>query len=166
MRVVLALVVPLGAALLQVSLASLLAIGDVHPRLTVLVAASWAVAAGAREAVWWAFIGGLASDLLSGGPLGALPLATLPAVAAVGLGDPTRPAGVGAAAVAVGVATFVAALLYVGVLALGGQPLPSIMGLTADALGGAAYTGALALAAYPLLRMIRRITERQGAFGA
>ncbi len=166
MRVILALVVPLGAALLQVSLAPLLAIGDVHPRLTVLVAASWAVAAGTREAVWWAFIGGLASDLLSGGPLGAMPIATLPAVGAVGLGAPARPAGVVAGTVAVTVATLVAALLYVGVLALAGQPLPSITVLAATALGGAAYTGALALVAYPLLRMLRRITERQGALGS
>ncbi len=166
MRVFLALVVPLGAALLQVSLAPLLTIGDVHPRLTVLVAASWAVAAGARDAVWWAFIGGLASDFLTGGPLGALSLATLPAVTAVGLGDLARPASVAAAAVAVGVATFVAALLYIGVFALSGQPLSSITGLTADALGGAVYTGVLAVAVYPLLRLIRRITERQGAFGA
>jgi len=165
-RVVLALVVPLVAALLQVSLAPLIAIGDVHPSLTLLVAASWAIAAGAREAVWWAFIGGLASDLLSGGPLGALPLASLPAVAAVGLGDPARPAGLVAGASAVGVATLVTTLLYIGVLAVAGQPLPSVAGLIGDALGGAAYTAALALVVYPLLRLVRRLTERQGAFGS
>ena len=165
MRVVLALVVPLAAALLQVSIAPLIAIGDVYPRLTVLVAASWAVAAGAREAVWWAFIGGLASDLLSGGPLGALSLASLPAVAAVGLGDPARPAGLVAGASAVGVATLVTTILYIAVLAVAGQPLPSFAGLSGDALGGAAYTAGLALLVYPLLRLVRRLTERQGTFG-
>src|SRR2546425_10729661 len=60
-----------------------MAIGAAHPSLPLLVAGAWALAAGAREAVWWAFVGGVASDLLSGGPLGATALATLPPVAAI-----------------------------------------------------------------------------------
>src|SRR5439155_1281270 len=82
-RLALALLIPLSAALLQGTVAPLIAIGAARPSLPILVAGCWAVAAGAREAVWWAFLGGLASDLLSGGPLGAFALASLPPVAVV-----------------------------------------------------------------------------------
>lgn len=166
MRVVLALAVPVLAALLQGSVAPLIAIGGARPSLVVLAAGSWSVAAGAREAVWWAFVGGLASDLLSGGPLGAQALAALPAVAAIGLGDPARPAGLVAGAGAVGVATLVSALLYEAVLALAGQPLPSFAALAGDTLGGAAFTAALALVAYPLARSALRGAETPGVFGS
>src|SRR5207244_4185647 len=81
----LAIVIPVAAAILQGTVAPLVAIGGVRPSLPILVAAAWSVAAGAREAVWWAFVGGIASDLLSGGPLGASACASLPPVAALGV---------------------------------------------------------------------------------
>ena len=87
MRFALAIAIPLAAALLQGSVVPFVSIAGARPNLPVLVAASWSVAAGAREAVWWAFVGGLAADLLSGGPLGALALASLLPVAAIGLGE-------------------------------------------------------------------------------
>src|SRR3989442_6724668 len=87
-RLALAVLIPLSAALLQGTVAPLIAIGGARPSLPILVAGSWAVAAGAKEAVWWAFLGGLVSDLLSGGPLGAFALASLPPVAALGVPDP------------------------------------------------------------------------------
>src|SRR5437899_12667702 len=93
MRFLLGILIPLTAALLQGTVAPLIAIGGARPSLPILVAGSWAVAAGAHEAVWWAFLGGLASDLLSGGPLGAFALASLPPVAAIGVRErgSTRP---------------------------------------------------------------------------
>src|SRR2546428_10749467 len=90
MRVLLGILVPLAAALLQGTVAPLIAVGGARPSLPILVAASWSVAAGAREGVWWAFLGGLVSDLISGGPLGAFALASLPPVAAVGLHEAGR----------------------------------------------------------------------------
>lgn len=164
MRVVLALAVPLLAALLQGSVAPLVAIGGARPNLIVLAAGSWSVAAGAREAVWWAFVGGVAADLLSGGPLGAQALAALPAVAAIGLGDPARPSGLVTGAAAVGAAALVTALLYVAILALAGQPVPSFAILAGDAAGGAIFTAALALVAYPLARLARRGAHPLGGF--
>lgn len=167
MRIALALIVPLAAALLQGSVAPAIAVGGARPSFPLLVAGSWSVAAGAREAVWWAFIGGLAADLLSGGPLGAFAFASLPAVAAVGLGDRSilRPVGVPWAALLVGVAALAASACYVGVLALVGQPLPAPIGLLADAVGGAAYTAVLALGAYPLARFLHRAADRQSSPG-
>ena len=75
-RFALGVLIPLAAALMQGTVVPLVAIGDARPSLPILVAGAWAVAAGAREAVWWAFLGGLATDLLSGGPLGAFALAS------------------------------------------------------------------------------------------
>lgn len=166
MRVALAITIPLAAALLQAALVPFIAAGEVRPSLPILVAASWAVAAGATEACWWAFVGGLAADLVSGGPLGALAAASLPAVAGVGLGERplARPMPVLAGALLVALAALTAGILYIGLLALVGQPLPDAVSLLAAALGSAAYTGVLALGAYPAARWLRRVTEQDSPF--
>lgn len=166
MRVALAIALPLLAALLQAAVVPFIAAGDVRPNLPLLVAASWAVAAGAAEACWWAFIGGLAADLVSGGPLGAFAVASLPAVAGVGLGERplARPIPILAGVVLVTLAALIAGLLYVGILALVGQPLPELLALLIATLGGALYTGALAFAVYPVARWLRRVTEQDSPF--
>lgn len=166
LRIALAIAVPVIAALLQASIVPFIAAGDIRPNLALLVAASWAVAAGAAEACWWAFIGGLAMDLVSGGPLGAFAVASLPAVAAVGLGERplARPVPVLAGALFVALAALIAGLLYVALLALVGQPLPELPALLAATIGGAVYTGALALVVYPIARRLRRVTEQDSPF--
>ncbi len=165
MRIALAVLVPLGAAVLQGSVIPFLTIGGARPNMPLLVAASWSLAAGAGEAVWWAFLGGLATDLLSGGPLGAFALALLPPVALAGRGERSigRPAGVLLGGLIVGLAALAAGALYVGALALAGQPLPGPGILAAETAGGAVYTGLLALATYPLARRIRRASEKQAS---
>jgi rod shape-determining protein MreD len=165
-RFALAIAIPLAAALLQGSVVPFVSIAGAQPNLPVLVAASWSVAAGAREAVWWAFVGGLAADLLSGGPLGALALASLVPVAAVGLGESTlRPRSVVSGAVLVGIATLAAGLLYLLILFVVGQSLSDPVLLAGRAAAGAIYTGALAIATYPIARGMRQITEKQASFG-
>lgn len=166
MRFALAIAVPLAAALLQGSVVSFVSVAGARPNLPVLAAASWSVAAGAREAVWWAFIGGLAADLLSGGPLGAMALASLVPVAAVGLGESTlRPRSVVGAAVLVGVATLGAGLLYLLILLIVGQPLTEPVLLAGGAAAGAIYNGVLAIVTYPIARSMRQATEKQASFG-
>jgi rod shape-determining protein MreD len=132
-----------------------------------LVAASWSVAAGAREGVWWAFLGGLVSDLISGGPLGAFALASLPPVAAVGLREagPSRPTPVFAGAVLVGLAALAAGLIYIAILAITGAAVASVPLAAGTTVASAIYTGVLALAIYPVARLLRRVTEKQGALG-
>jgi rod shape-determining protein MreD len=166
MRLALMLILPLAAALLQAAVVPFIAAGPIRPNLPILVAASWSVAAGAAEACWWAFIGGLAADLLSGGPLGAFAVASLPAVAGVGLGERSlaRPVPVLAGAAFVTVAALIAGLLYVALLAVVGQPLPDAIALLAATVGSALYTGAFALAFYPLARRLRRVTEQDSPF--
>jgi len=165
-RVALAIVVPLAAALLQGALVPSMAIADARPNLVILMAASWAVAAGSREAIWWAFLGGLAADLLSGGPLGALALAGLLPVAAAGLGDQQlRPRSVVAGALTVGVATLATTVIYLVILGAVGASLPDTTRLVSLTISGAIYNGVLAIATYPLARALHRSTEKQASFG-
>lgn len=166
MRVAVGIVVPLVAALLQASVVPFVAVGAARPNLVLLVAASWSVAAGAREAVWWAFLGGIAADLLSGGPLGASALSSLIPVAAVGLGDnQLRPRSVLAGAALVGVASLGAAVLYLVILEFAGVGLGDVTALGTSALSTAVYDGVLAIATYPLFRALHRTTEKQASFG-
>lgn len=166
MRVALGIVVPLTAALLQGAVGGLVSVAGAFPDLPVLVAASWAVATGAREALWWGFVGGLAFDVLSAGPLGAFTVAVLPGVLIAGLGErsPAQPIPVVNGAIAVGVGAFVAHAVYLGILAFLGRPLEAPAVVLAGTLGVGIYTGALALAAYPLARLGRRLTEKESPF--
>jgi rod shape-determining protein MreD len=165
-RVALAIVVPLAAALLQGSVVPFIVVAGARPNLIVLVAASCAVALGAREAVWWAFLGGLAADLVSGGPLGATAVSALVPVAAIGLADTQgRPRSVLAGAILVAVASLSAGLLYLVALTFAGTTLGDLPLLVASAISGAIYNGVLAIASYPLLRTLRRTTEKQASFG-
>jgi len=167
MRFVLGILIPLTAALLQGTVAPLIAVGGARPSLPILVAASWSIAAGAREGVWWAFLGGLASDLISAGPLGAFALASLPPVAAVGLRDAgaSRPTPIIAGAVLVGLAALAAGLIYIGVLAVTGGAVSSLPLAAGAAVASAIYTGLLALAIYPFVFLLPGATEKQGALG-
>jgi rod shape-determining protein MreD len=166
-RFFLGVLIPLTAALLQGTVAPLIAVGGARPSLPILVAASWSIAAGAREGVWWAFLGGIASDLISGGPLGAFAVASLPPVAAVGLREagPTRPTPILVGAVLVGLAALAGGLLYIGILAVTGQSVSSLPLAMGTTVASAIYTGLLALAIYPIARLLRRATEKQGALG-
>ena len=165
MRVALAVVVPLVAALLQGSVVPFIAVAGARPNLVVLAAASWAVAMGPREAVWWAFLGGLVADLLSGGPVGALALASLLPVAALGLADTQgRARSVITGAVLVGLASLGAGVIYVVILALAGVQIPELPVALAGVVSTAMYNGVLAIATYPLCRIARRGTDKQASF--
>ena len=168
MRIALAIALPLAAALLQSAVIPFVSVGGARPNLPLLVAGSWSLAAGAGEAVWWAFIGGLAADLLSGGPLGAFAVAALPPVAAIGLGErpALRPTPVLIGASFLTAAAFVAGALYMLALSLAGTAVPDPTGLAVQVGGGAIFTGALAIATYPIARWASRHTEKQASFSA
>ena len=166
MRVALAIVLPLAAALLQSAVVPFISIGGARPNLPFLVAGSWSIAAGAGEGVWWAFVGGLAADLLSGGPLGAFAVASLPPVALIGLGERPvpRPTPVLIGASYLAAAAFAAGILYALALTLAGIPGPDPAGLAIQIGGGAIFTGLLGIGTYPIARWIARATEKQASF--
>lgn len=166
MRVALAIALPLAAALLQSAVVPFISIGGARPNLPFLVAGSWSIAAGAGEGVWWAFVGGLAADLLSGGPLGAFAVASLPPVALIGLGErpALRPTPVLIGASYLAAAAFAAGILYALALTLAGIPGPDPAGLAIQIGGGAIFTGLLGIATYPIARWIARATEKQASF--
>ena len=166
MRMAVGLAVPLVAALLQASVVPFVQVAGARPNLVVLVAASWSVAVGAREGVWWAFIGGIAADLLSGGPLGAQALSALVPVTAIGLGDlQLRPRSVPTGVLLVATATLAAGLLYLLIIGLAGVALGDAAALGASLVSSAIYNGVLAIATYPLFRALHHTTEKQASFG-
>lgn len=143
-----------------------MAVGGAFPSVPILVAASWSVAAGAREGLWWAFVGGLATDILSGGPLGAFTVAALPGTLLAGLGERTgaKPIPLVTAVLGVGLAALLAQGLYLGILAFLGHPPGAAAVTLAQTIGVGIYTGALALVVYPLARVGRRLTEQESPF--
>lgn len=66
-----------GVALTQSVWLSRVSLWGARPDLMLLVVLVWAVVRGVDEGLMWGFVGGLVVDLLSGGPLGATPLALL-----------------------------------------------------------------------------------------
>jgi hypothetical protein len=67
--------------------------------------------------------------------------------------------------VLVGLAALAAGLIYLGILAVTGGAVSSLPLAAGAAVGSALYTGLLALAIYPVARLLRRATEKQGALG-
>jgi purine-cytosine permease-like protein len=64
----------------------------------------------------------------------------------------------------VGIAALAAALLYVALLAIVGQPLPPLPTLVVDAVSGALYTAVLGIVVYPVLRNVRALSEKESPF--
>jgi hypothetical protein len=110
------------------------------------------VAAGPREAIWWAFLGGLAADLLSGGPLGALALAP---AATLRIRSPVRRAAAAGGIVLTGAAA----------AGLHDSPLPFTGDTAAKGLGIAGTEDAAA-AADAVLRLLAAHPGLAGAAGA
>ena len=165
MRIGVSLGIPIAAAILQVTVARLVLVGEVSPDVIALVAVAWALIAGAQEGLWWAFVAGITADLLGSGAFGATTVALLPVTLLFGLRDrsgaelPLLPA---AAVIALGAAAH--QVLLAVVLLVVGRPLP-VFGLVLGlALGAGVYTGTLALVLYPLLRLLHRRTAREPAF--
>jgi rod shape-determining protein MreD len=106
-------------AVIQSTAASRLQLGGVKPDLVLLMVIAGTLLYGGRSGVLWAFVGGVAIDLFSGGPLGASSLAMMAAVLAVSIGH--RPLSrynplVPLSAAMLG--TFVYASVYLGILIL------------------------------------------------
>jgi len=76
-----------------------------------------------------------------------------------------RPTPVVAGAVLVGLAALAAGFIYIAILAVTGAAVSSVPLAAGTTAASAVYTGLLALAIYPVARLLRRVTEKQGALG-
>jgi rod shape-determining protein MreD len=77
------------ASLLQSTAANRIQVRGVKPDLVLLLVISGTLIYGSRSGIFWAFIGGIALDLFSGGPFGASSLALIAATLVVGIGHRT-----------------------------------------------------------------------------
>ena len=77
------------AGLLQSTAAARLEIRGVKPDLVLLLLVLGTLIYGSRSGLVWAFVGGIALDIFSGGPMGASSLALMAAVLVAGLGHRT-----------------------------------------------------------------------------
>jgi rod shape-determining protein MreD len=79
----------LTAGLLQSTTVTRIKIYGVKPDLVLLLVVIGTLVYGSRSGLLWAFIGGLALDIFSGGPMGASSLALMAAVLVAGFGHRT-----------------------------------------------------------------------------
>lgn len=79
----------LVAGLLQSTAATRLEIRGVKPDLVLLLLVLGTLVYGSRSGLIWAFAGGIALDIFSGGPMGASSIALMAAVLVAGIGHRT-----------------------------------------------------------------------------
>ncbi|GAC1616538.1 MAG: hypothetical protein NVS9B1_26230 [Candidatus Dormibacteraceae bacterium] len=124
MRGLLAGLVLLPAAVLQVTLAPRLEVAGAFPNLVLLAVVGWTLLEGAGAGLRWAVAGGLMLDLVAPGPLGLHALALLVAAYGTGLAqrlfdpDPVLLPGVSAA-----LATVAYNLVLIGFAVLSRHPV-------------------------------------------
>jgi rod shape-determining protein MreD len=108
-----------AAALFQATAASRIKIYEVKPDLVLLLVIIGALVYGGRAALVWAFFGGLALDIFSGGPMGSSSLALMAAALIAGVGHrPLSRFNVFVPLVAMMAGTVVYSAAYLGILAV------------------------------------------------
>ncbi len=74
MYIFISLVMLVGAVFLQTTLSPFVKISGVHPDLVLILVIGWVILRGLEEGLFWAVIGGLTLDVLSGAPFGVFTL--------------------------------------------------------------------------------------------
>ena len=82
MSLLLAAVGATVTAVLEVTLAGYVRVGNAYPHFTLVLGIAWTIAAGLDSGLAWAFVGGLVLDALLGRPVGASAFSLLLAVGA------------------------------------------------------------------------------------
>src|SRR5215210_168307 len=75
----------LAVALLELSAGPHFSVGDAQPHLVLLLGVIVTITGGARIGLPWAFVGGIALDVLAGRPLGTTAFALILPIAVAGL---------------------------------------------------------------------------------
>ena len=160
------IVVPLlfAGALAQASLVPALGFVAVRPDLVLQLVVVWSVLRGARQALPWGFLGGLALDLLSGGPFGtaALALVLVAFCSSAGASRVFRPNAL-LAVVIVFLASVLYGLLFLVLLRTHHYPVDWRGTVRHTVVPSAILNAALAPLPYALLRRLERRTRRSVA---
>ena len=136
------------------------------PDLMLVMVVSWALVAPYQEAFFWGFAGGVAQDLLSGAPLGTSALALL-TVAFLGnlLQGQLNRSNLVIPLVVTLIASFVAPLITLSVLALTGHNIDWLYNLAYVVLPSAGLNLVLILPVYIIMvRLYERLNPRLETF--
>ena len=143
------------AALLEVSLVPYLRIGDAHPHPVLVLGVIWTVALGLEGGLTWAFVGGIALDIMAQRPLGSSAFALLVSVggasALARVLSRVRPI---VPVLAVAMFSLVNSLLQLAIFGALRSPIP-IADPVGSLLPGVAYDTVLAIVVGPLVVAIR-----------
>ncbi|MGZ8481040.1 MAG: hypothetical protein ACXWWL_03600 [Candidatus Limnocylindria bacterium] len=156
-------ILAIAVGVVHAGLGPILVVGGVKPNLALVAAVLVATSAGFTPGVTWAFIAGLTANVLSGEPLGSVPLSLL---AAVGLAAAGAPILVRVPLVYPVVAVFAGSLVADAVMLLSDQlsrggPWPGVpLQIIATAAAINAGLAALVLIA---MRLLNRRRAREGA---
>ena len=161
MSLTLAAVGALVATLFDTSIAPYLQIGGAQPDLVLVLAVIWTIVVGFEGGLIWAFLGGLAIDLLAPRPLGSTAFAMLIVVGAAAIfarvfvrGSYARPV------IAVFLCSLMYTLLYTAINRALRGPIP-IDDAASVVLPSAIFDAALALLIAPIaIRLRARTAER------
>ena len=158
----LGLAVLLGLALIQSSLGPFLTIVGVHPNLVLVAVIGWTLLRGPGEGLVWAIIGGLALDLLSGGPFGAATLALVITSVLTSLGYGRVFGGYLILPLALTFPLSLAYyLIYLLLLSVFNRPVAWISSVADIILPASMVNMAAMLILFPLLRALHRRTGRE-----
>jgi rod shape-determining protein MreD len=142
-------------ALIEATISSYIEVGQAHPHPVLVFGSIWTVALGLEGGLVWAFVGGIALDVLTDRPLGSSAFALLLATgAAAGVAHAMSQLRPIAPIVAVLAATVVYSLLLIVLLAALRTPIP-IPDPVALLLPGLVYDLVLAVLVGPLVVALR-----------
>lgn len=150
-------------ALVEVTLAPYIAVGDAGPHPVLVGGVIWTIAAGIDRGITWAFVGGLVLDSLLGRSLGTSAIALLLVVGAAALiAHPFPRLRLVAPIVAVPILSFVYSVLIIAMISAT-QPGLTVGDPTKLLLPGVIYDAILGVFLGPLavtLHDRRAVTER------
>jgi len=166
MYIFISLVILVGAAFLQATLSPFMKISGVHPDLVLLLVISWVILRGLEDGLFWAVVGGLSLDILSGAPFGAF---TFSMVAVALLTSLFHGRIFGSSIILPLSLTFPLSLLFNGVVLLLlmvlGRPMDWSAAFFNILLPVAVFNTMVMVLVFPLLYLLNRVlTPRQLSF--
>jgi len=149
---IVSVIVLLLGAILQSTALARIAVAGVKVDLVLLLVVAWSIRRGIEDGILWAFIGGLAVDLLSVGPPGASVIGYgCAAVLAGSLGPSLRQISVLLPLILTPLAAVIALLVSAIVMAAVGWPMPWPATVALVILPSAAFDSLAMFIVYPLV---------------